>query len=644
MKILYSASYPIPSRAANGVHVTKMSQALALDGHDVTLITPEYNREVNDKTHEDIFSWYGVKPVFKHKKTLGFIKGRIGLAVHSLSCIYKYFISQSDLIYARCLGTAFMASLFRIPFVFEQHLVYSKSDGIVNYIYNNIVVARSMIALVVISESLKNILLNNGSIEAHKIIVAHDGADAPQVSNERSTIIKDSSKINVGYVGHLYEGRGIDIIFELSKRMLHVDFYLIGGNPEAIKLWQDRSAGHNNFILCGHLPPHIAQSTMREFNILLAPYQTSVSVMGKTDTAQWMSPLKIFEYMAAEKPIICSNLNVLKEVLKNNYNSYLCSPSDAEEWEMTINKIINNSVDARVVASNAYKDFVELYTWDVRAKNIMNFVKGKIPLRHIASCAMRMAYRTARVATIYPKSFMAKIMLLMDRIPFVTTSSQRFGDIELDKSAAVRLGQSKGWAIHDKILSFLLFKYKVCSLRLKEGVELTAQHFYFSRPTKDFSESLRLLKSKNVFINFSYGMSVFEPGCGAARYLAHMEDRYNAQATGRDIYASAIHVAQKVDIYKTMDLAIENVMSPSFLEKYSTSHFDLVYTNSHLCHVLHHDNFEDYFSQLIRVGKQLFIIERPEPQLIEVLKKRNIVHIVQNNKLIAGDVKEIHAL
>jgi glycosyltransferase involved in cell wall biosynthesis len=42
-----------------------------------------------------------------------------------------------------------------------------------------------------------------------------------------------------------------------------------------------------------------------------------VSVLGKGNTVGWISPLKIFEYIAAKRPIIASDLPVLREILTN---------------------------------------------------------------------------------------------------------------------------------------------------------------------------------------------------------------------------------------------------------------------------------------------------------------------------------------
>ena len=67
MKILYISKSVIPSRSANSIHVMKMCQAFANNGHEVVLLAPntkyQYEKNVND-----IYSYYAVKK-FSHNKT-----------------------------------------------------------------------------------------------------------------------------------------------------------------------------------------------------------------------------------------------------------------------------------------------------------------------------------------------------------------------------------------------------------------------------------------------------------------------------------------------------------------------------------------------------------------------------------------------
>ena len=56
-------------------------------------------------------------------------------------------------------------------------------------------------------------------------IVAHDCSDDKYLKNQQ----KKSKKLSVGYCGHLYTGRGIEIIFKLAKIEKNIDFNILGG-------------------------------------------------------------------------------------------------------------------------------------------------------------------------------------------------------------------------------------------------------------------------------------------------------------------------------------------------------------------------------------------------------------------------------
>jgi glycosyltransferase involved in cell wall biosynthesis len=110
---------------------------------------------------------------------------------------------------------------------------------------------------------------------------------------------------------------------------------------------------------------------------MLAPYQEKVAIFGgKGDTSRWMSPLKIFEYMAYGKAFIASDLNVLKEVLKHRYNSMLCPADDYEAWKSALIELQNNKDFAVLLGKNAREDVSSKYTWKLRAKAALNNLKN----------------------------------------------------------------------------------------------------------------------------------------------------------------------------------------------------------------------------------------------------------------------------
>jgi glycosyltransferase involved in cell wall biosynthesis len=67
-------------------------------------------------------------------------------------------------------------------------------------------------------------------------------------------------------------------------------------------------------------------------DVLLAPYLSDVEGHGRgRNIAEGMSPLKLFEYMAHGKPIVSSDLPVIREVLRDSVNSVLVSPDNPSD-------------------------------------------------------------------------------------------------------------------------------------------------------------------------------------------------------------------------------------------------------------------------------------------------------------------------
>jgi len=77
-----------------------------------------------------------------------------------------------------------------------------------------------------------------------------------------------------------------------------------------------------------------------------------------------MSPLKIFEYMSHKKPIIVSDLPVLREIL-NEKNSILVKSDDVQTWVNSIKKL-QDLKNRELIANQALSDFNN-YTWKNRA-------------------------------------------------------------------------------------------------------------------------------------------------------------------------------------------------------------------------------------------------------------------------------------
>jgi len=87
----------------------------------------------------------------------------------------------------------------------------------------------------------------------------------------------------------------------------------------------------------------------------------------------FMSPLKMFEYMASQRPIIVSDLPSVREVL-NEQSCLFCESDNPRDLAEKIKTLINNPDLSNKLARNAHED-VQQYTWDRRARAILDKVE-----------------------------------------------------------------------------------------------------------------------------------------------------------------------------------------------------------------------------------------------------------------------------
>lgn len=376
MKILYVAASPIPSQAANSVHVTKMANAMANAGHETILVSAEYCRsEPPPCSDADMPSYYDVGTGFRLYRTQGLVHGKIGAVLHTLQVFWLKLRFRPDLVYSRCYFTAFLLSLLGMPVVFESHNDYEKGSP-TEKLFTAMAPRRALTRIVVISQALKDHFVATYAIDPAKIIVAADGADeAPATS---APLERTTGDIQVGYVGHLYPGRGIDVIIALAEELPDVGFHVIGGTAPDVALWSRQAQQYPNLVFYGHTPHKQATRYLQSLDILLAPYQRKVTVSGGVgDTSRWMSPLKIFEYMAAGKPIVSSDMPVLHEVLTPEVNCLLCPPDDVGAWAQAIRRLIADKDLRARLGAQARQDLESRYTWSARSRALLSQVAEK---------------------------------------------------------------------------------------------------------------------------------------------------------------------------------------------------------------------------------------------------------------------------
>jgi glycosyltransferase involved in cell wall biosynthesis len=370
MRIVYLSSAEIPSRKANAVHIMKMCAAFAGNGHSVTLVVP---RSEDPLWSEDggVFRFYGVEKSFTIVR-LRRSPSRLGdylFAIRSLMVTRKL---APDMVYSRFFLGSLVAAVYGIPGGLELHQLLPESSRIQKRLFRLLLGRPAFKRLVVITRPLKELFLQRFGVRGDLILVAPDGADLPPESGDP---VPEGGRLRVGYVGHLYRGRGIDLILRMARECPWADFHMVGGTEEDIDRVRDDASDIENVTIHGFLPPAEAERIRVTMDILLAPYQKVVGLgSGELTTEAWMSPLKVFEYMAAGRAIVSSDLPILREVLEHGRNAVLCSPDSLPEWRTALEELRDDEPLRRRLGEAALEDVRTKYLWRIRAERIVDSI------------------------------------------------------------------------------------------------------------------------------------------------------------------------------------------------------------------------------------------------------------------------------
>ncbi len=373
MKILYISKSIIPSRTANSIHVMKMCQAFADNGHEVVLLAPDIKNKVETGANSnDPHNYYGVKKNFKIIK-LWHPDLKWGAILYLLKIFfYLIFNKNFNLVYGRFLHGCYIAAFLNKRVIFESHESLFDMKRLRYFVFKQLIKSKCFEKLIVISQALKNIYLEKKFLQDIEIQVAHDGADEVSDLKKKKKLFGNEENLKVGYVGHLYKGKGIEIINSIADKFSdEVDFHIIGGTERDINTWK-RIIKHKNVFFYGHISHKEVSKYINALDICLLPNQKIVRPHGDKDTkiniSGYTSPLKLFEYMSHNKPIIASDFPVIREVLNEN-NSILVDYNDIEGWVNSVKKLkdINKR---KSIANQALADFHK-YSWKNRIELVI---------------------------------------------------------------------------------------------------------------------------------------------------------------------------------------------------------------------------------------------------------------------------------
>lgn len=371
MKLLYAVMVRMPTEKAHGIQIVKTISALVRAGVTVDLQIPDRINPI--KT--DLFDFYKAERNFQVTKIPGYdfiSENRLGIFGYWLqSWLFMRKVKNNaksfDVLYTRDLPVAWRLATCAQPLIYEIHSLPEKPTILHRLVW------RKSKGIIVISDGLKNDLVKAG-VPAEKITVVRDSVDveyfqkvpSKEVCRQELQIPREQK--TVVYTGHLYGWKGADTLaMSANKLSPDIHLYIVGGTDQDVAKFKEQFKAPNLHIM-GRRPHQEMPLWLASADVLVIPNSAKEAI-----GAKYTSPLKLFEYMAANRPIVATDVPALREVLQDQ--AVFAKPDDVVSLaEALQTAFANYAVSCEMAASLA--STVGQYSWEARGVQIKKFIES----------------------------------------------------------------------------------------------------------------------------------------------------------------------------------------------------------------------------------------------------------------------------
>lgn len=383
MRILFPTLTRFPSWEAPAVQVANMAQALAELGHDVTVVATAPDTGLA-ASHPDAARDPALLLGFSPRFTTLVLSPRVHRGqsyLHALRIARLVRRQRPDLVFSRNLRACLLPARRGVATVFEAHTLDALLGRQERWVLARLLASPGFRGIVAISAALAHDLTTELAVPTDRLLVAHDAVRliddeapaaprGPAAPTPRVAASEGSVRLRAGYTGSLFPGKGVETIVAAARRCPWVEFHVVGG-PQALADTLATSAP-DNVIVHGLVTPAEARRLQRGFDVLLAPFSQRIESDSGVDISRWTSPMKLFEYLASGRPVIVSDLPVLREVVTHELDALMVAPDDPDALVAALLRLRDeDGLGARLAAAALARVSAE-HTWAVRAAAVLD--------------------------------------------------------------------------------------------------------------------------------------------------------------------------------------------------------------------------------------------------------------------------------
>jgi len=397
LRIRYFADIRFPLERANGVQTMETCHALARRGHHVHLVV----RPDRFTPGRNPFGYYGLAPIEALQiEQVDVPRRLLARRVAYLAQAVRRTIQRrdTDVVITRDLGLASLIVAlprgWRPPLVYESHGFAPAVSAEMPSLHAGAPEAghakrkrleareqrvwRRADGYVTITEGLAREMEQRFG-PRDRLAVIPDGTHLREAGTGSDSVRRiPGAPPVVGYAGHLYPWKGIDVLIGALGQLTDVRGLIVGGldgehDFARVKALAERTAP-GRVDLVGMVDPPQVAALLQQADVLAVPNLPS------RISAAYTSPLKLFEYMASGRPVVASDLPALREVLRPDDNAVLVEAGSVGALAAGIRRIVGDAAFGARLAARARLDVTE-YTWDKRAARLEAVIAAAVEAR-----------------------------------------------------------------------------------------------------------------------------------------------------------------------------------------------------------------------------------------------------------------------
>ena len=174
------------------------------------------------------------------------------------------------------------------------------------------------------------------------------------------------------YIGTLADWQGLDIVIKALPKILEqraVRLHIVGrGRSRQRKILskQIRKLGVEGSVTVQPAIPH------HEIPALITDSDICVAPLGLNDrnVTQGACPIKVLEYMAAGRPLLASNMPIVRELVREDMDALLFSPNDPDDLARQVLTLLNDFDLSKRLAESAAERVLSKFTWHESQKKL----------------------------------------------------------------------------------------------------------------------------------------------------------------------------------------------------------------------------------------------------------------------------------